>query len=372
MSTKKIKKILYWCCFEDNLNRISIFINGLRNNGVYVYEYNINTHNPIINLIQFFKNFRKKLIYQNFDLILMHSEAHIQFILAKFLSYLKGIPLIHDIFISKFQTIYYDRQLYKKKKTPKLLLKIILYAIDLIECKFADYLILDTNTHIKYFSKKFKIHSNKFKKVFVGSQDNIFFPRDDFKKKEHKFVVGFVGTFIPLQGIKYILKAAKILEKYDDIIFHIIGRGQTYEKNKKLAEDLNLKNVKFINPVPIDLLPKLMSEFDIGLGIFGKSDKTIQVIPNKIFDGIAMKIPMITCNSPAIRELFTDNENIKLCERSNPKSLADAILKLKEDRNLKDKIAFNGYTLFKKYCTIDAIGKNLFNSLNNFLNEQRR
>ena len=34
--------------------------------------------------------------------------------------------------------------------------------------------------------------------------------------------------------------------------------------------------------------------------------KTQLVIPNKVYDGIAMKIPMITCNSPAISEVLEE------------------------------------------------------------------
>jgi len=368
MDPKKVKKVLYWCCYQDNFHRNRIFINGLKNNGVEVFEYNINSHNLLTNIYRFVKNFKKTLWCNKYDVILFHSEAHIQFILAKLFSNLSNIPLIHDIYISKLQTIYYDRQLYIKKKTPKLLLKIILYAIDLIECTFADVIILDTNTHIKFFSKKFKIPIEKFRRIFVGSQDDVFYPIDTNTKDSGKFIVGFIGTYIPLQGIEYIIKAAKLLARKNDITFHLIGAGQTYMKNRKLAKELKVKNIEFINPVPLNELPLLISNFDVCLGIFGKTDKTIQVIPNKIFDGIAMKIPVITCDSPAIKELFTDNENILLCERANPESLAQAILKLKEDNTLKDKIALNGYNLFKKFCTIEAIGKRLFNILNDFIN----
>lgn len=372
MTPIKVKKILYWCCYGDNFNRNKIFINGLTNNDVEVYEYNINSHNLLTNIYAFIKNFKKILLGHKYDAILFHSEAFIQFILAKLISHLSNIPLIHDIYISKLQTIYYDRQLYTRKKIPKLLLKIILYAIDLIECTFADLIILDTNTHIKYFSKKFKIPIEKFRRIFVGSQDDIFYPIDTNEKSSDKFIVGFIGTYIPLQGIEYIIKAAKLLEKENEINFHLIGDGQTYIKNRELVKELKVKNIEFINSVPLTKLPKFISNFDVGLGIFGKTDKTIQIIPNKIFDGIAMKIPMITCDSPAIRELFTDNENMILCERANSESLATAILKLKKDRILLKKIALNGYNLFQKFCTINAIGKSLFKTLNNFIREQKK
>ncbi len=42
------------------------------------------------------------------------------------------------------------------------------------------------------------------------------------------FNVLFWGNYIPLQGIKYIILAAKELEKHSDICFTLIGKGQDY------------------------------------------------------------------------------------------------------------------------------------------------
>lgn len=368
MVVNRVKKILYMGCYIDNVNRNAIFLEGLKNNAVSVYEYNVISHNIIKNISLFFKNF-KKLKSENFDLVLFHSEVFIQFILAVILARIKNIPLIHDIFISKLQTIYEDRQQYnfKRRKMPKLLFRILLFTIDLIECTFADYIILDTYSHIKFFHEKFNTPIKKFSRIFVGSQNSVFFPLPKEKKDESKFIVGFCGTYIQLQGIKYIIKSAKILKNENQIKFVLIGNGQTFYENRNLARELKLTNIEFIDFVPLVDLPRLKSNFDIELGIFGDTDKTLQVIPNKVFDGIAMKFPMITCDSPAIRELFTDNENIILCNRADPESLARAIMKLKHDPDLRQKISKNAFEIYNKYCSIEAIGKKLLRTLNKIL-----
>ena len=369
MTSKKVKKILYMGCYGNAIHRNIIFINGLKKNEIDVIEYNVKSHNIFKNLIAFFKNF-KRLKKQNFELILFHSEAFIQFYLAKILALIKRIPLIHDIFISKLQTIYDDRKQFEKRKIPKILLRIILFTTDLIECSFSDYLILDTYSHIKFFHEKFKTPLKKFRKVLVGSMNNIFYPIENEKDKKEKFLIGFAGTFIPLQGVEYIIEAAKILENNNQIIFHFIGDGQTYRDNKKLAEELKIKNIIFFGRVPLINVREMISKCDVKLGIFGNTPKALQVIPTKVFDGMAMKKPMISADTPAIRELFTNNENILLCEIANPKSLAEAILKLKKDKILREKIAENAYTLYKKYCTLDVIGKRLIQVFNGILNKK--
>lgn len=77
-----------------------------------------------------------------------------------------------------------------------------------------------------------------------------------------------------------------------------------------------------------------------------------------------MKIPMITDDTPAIKELFTMEEDIILCERAIPVVIKDNILELKSNLELSKNIRENAYKLYERYCTIDAIGKTLIKYLN--------
>jgi len=102
--------------------------------------------------------------------------------------------------------------------------------------------------------------------------------------------------------------------------------------------NLNVNNIAFFPEVylshnKLPQLVKLVSTLDIGLGIFGASEKALQVIPNKIFEGIDMKLPLITSNTLAIKELFTNDKDIVLCERVDPISLVKIILRLKMMKN---------------------------------------
>lgn len=370
MNYNKVKKILYIGKYDEDYSRSSIFLKGLRNNGIKIYEFNFNTFNFFKNLMFLIKNFQnlKKI---NFDFIITHSTNLFQYLISKYLAKLKKKPFIYDIYVSKLQTFYYDRKLYGKNKMPKILYPPFFYLQDFIESNFANYLILDTYAHIKFFHEKFNIPIKKFRRIFIGADNEIFFPQNRDSFDQSNFIVGFWGTFIPLQGIQYIIGAAKILENEKDIKFIIIGKGQTYKEILNLTKKLKLNNVDFLGYIPLRNLPSIIKNFDIGLGIFGNTPKTLQVIPNKIYEGNAMKIPMISCDSPAIRELFKDMENIVLCDRANPESLANAILKLKNNKKLRTKIKENAYNVFINTCSIKAIGKGLIRILNHILRGQK-
>ena len=158
--------------------------------------------------------------------------------------------------------------------------------------------------------------------------------------------------------IKKPIPLIKILEK-ENVEFHLVGKGQTYDECFNLADELQVKNIKFLGLKKPDEIPGFISTWDIGLGIFGETEKTQRVIPNKAYEIIAMKKPLITSDTPAIRELFTDKKDVFLCKAKDEKSLVDAILTLKKNRALRDKIADNGYKLYKKYCTPEKIGEEI-------------
>ena len=118
-------------------------------------------------------------------------------------------------------------------------------------------------------------------------------------------------------------------------------------------------NINWIDWVKYEELPKYINGADVCLGIFGDTEKATRVIPNKAFQIIASGKPLITGDSPAARELFRNKETAVLCKMASAEAVADAILLLKQDNCLRDKIAQAGHILFKDTCNTKAIGKEL-------------
>jgi len=82
------------------------------------------------------------------------------------------------------------------------------------------------------------------------------------------------------------------------------------------------------------------------LGIFGDSAKTRAVIPNKVYEALAAGKAVITADTPAVKELLTDRKNCLLCRTADAADLAEKIMELKNNRELRRTIAENGYRLF--------------------------
>ena len=200
---------------------------------------------------------------------------------------------------------------------------------------------METQDHIEDFAAKFRINQHYFNRIFLAADSSTIFPIEQLKNTD-AFVVHFHGEYAPFHGVKYIIEAANLLRDYN-IEFQIVGRGITYERDRALAENLNIKNIRFLEPVPYEKLAKLMARADVCLGIFGDNERMLRVTTNKVIEAIAMAKPLISGRNVPVQELLTHRESVFLCERANPQDLADAILTLREDEKLRQKIAQGGY-----------------------------
>jgi glycosyltransferase involved in cell wall biosynthesis len=240
--------------------------------------------------------------------------------------------------------------------------------LDWLPAKLADLILLDTFSHIEYFAATFGIAKNKFQRILVGTDDSELYFDPTLAAARDFFLVHFHGGFLPLQGIEFIVGAAKILES-ENIRFNIIGRGQEYNKIKALAKESNVGNIEFIEPVPYQRLRQYISAADICLGIFGQSAKTGRVIPNKVYEAAACGKAIVSARGPAIIEVFTDRENIILCRAADENDLAAKILELKNDQDLKNQVGESALKLYREKLTPLAVTHDLFDKFKIWLKQ---
>lgn len=281
------------------------------------------------------KAFTKDLQTQN-DIYLLFPFSKTKFIK----NFFKRKRIINDFFISSYDTYVYDR---KKAKpySPAVWWK---YFQDWINFKFSKYLIADTKEHFLYWERLFGKFNGDLLIMPVLADKNIYFPIETTKNIKPKIL--FFGSFIPLHGIDVILRSLYILEQQNiEYEIEIIGKGQMFHQMQKLHSSLMLKNVT-MNGSFIDenQLAYKIRNADIILGIFGDSQKAKSVIPNKVYQAMACKKPIITMRSHAIDEFFT-SEEIITCENI-PNHLANTIIHAINNREFIKKIATNGYNKF--------------------------
>ncbi len=263
-------------------------------------------------------------------------------------------PIIFDPFISLYNTIVEDRQM-QSKYSPR---ATIAFFKDRFALQAAHHVLADTTAHADYYAKTFAVSRDKFVVVPVGADNTQFIPQPQTTKGP--FVVAFYGTYSPLQGVQYIIEAARTLSDNKSIIFKLVGHGQTLQAVQDLVARYKLTNVEFITErIPLTELVQFLASADVSLGIFGGTVKTNMVIPHKVYDALALGKPVITARTAATREFFVDGEHVVLCNDADGADLAAKILQLHTDNELRTHVAKNGHALFLSRFTPSQIVKKL-------------
>lgn len=255
-------------------------------------------------------------------------------------------PLILDAFVSVYDVLALDRKDFK----PNSLIGRLAFFLDKSSLEKSDKIIADTNAGARFLSATFGIEPLKFRTLYTGLNEDMFYPREPAEKND-KFTVFYHGTFWPLHGVDYIIKAAKLIETEKDIRLQILGTGREKKKILELAKTARAGNVEFIDWVSYQDLACRIASSDICLGgHFSAADKAKRVISGKTFMYLAMKKPVVIADNPASQELFSHRVNGYLCRMADAKSLAEAIVNLKNDAGLRDRIAAAGFNLYKNTC----------------------
>jgi len=348
-------KVLYFGAYNSSDQRNSIIMAGLKQNNVEIIECQDNTPGLGKFIKLFIKHWR---VRKEYDVILVGFLSHILMPLVvlinnPLISWRPRKPMVLDGFMSLYDSNVFGRQKYK----PGSFWAHYYWLIDWTAFHLADLVLFDTYEHIKFISNEFVVKRDKMARSLAGARENIFHPLP-YERKDATFRVLFHGTFIPSQGIEFILKAAKKLESHEDIEFSIIGDGQTKKEMLGLAKSLDVKSVKFLGWMPSGELVKHISQADVCLGLFGKADKIQRVIATKVFECAAMARSIITGEAPAVRELFGE-EDILFVKIADSDDLARGILELKNNPEQREKLAENAHEVFKKQASTYAIGKEL-------------
>ena len=90
------------------------------------------------------------------------------------------------------------------------------------------------------------------------------------------------------------------------------------------------------------------------------------MIPNKVYECVALKKPVITGDTPAIRELFDDSE-LFLIPTSSPEAIAKAILEVKSNIDGAKVRAEKAYNKLINVASVDKLGLGLKNIISNLI-----
>lgn len=146
---------------------------------------------------------------------------------------------------------------------------------------------------------------------------------------ETDFICLYAGILGLSQGIEVILQAAELVKDNTAIKFVLLGSGPEKEKLIDLKNKLMLNNVFILDGISKEEIRFVLKEVNVAIIPLKKLDLFLGAIPSKIFENLAMKVPVILGVDGEARELFVNQGKCALyAEPENSKSYAEAVLKL--------------------------------------------
>ena len=300
-------------------------------------------------------------IISTFELIFKIPFCDVVYVLAMNHPWIFGVylvnllwhkPIITDLYISIYDTGL-DRKWYESNS----IIKRRYLRLKAKYHRFLDKLIIEKSTRVlhvtqfemEYIAKLVGARLNKSKVVILPL--SVYTKKLASPEKASIFRICWWGTWIPLHGIDVILHAMKILSS-KNVKLDLFGTpGQGGEVYKEMIDELNLINYVTVHTNEFfyngRLEEYLTTKCDLALGNFGRSKKAQNVIVNKIIDAFSMQLPLLTMDTPVLKE-FIDTENELFVCQNNPMVIAKNIIKIMNDKDERERRARLGYQRYLK------------------------
>jgi glycosyltransferase involved in cell wall biosynthesis len=188
--------------------------------------------------------------------------------------------------------------------------------------------------------------------------------RKKYGFKEADFIFIYAGIIGIAQGLEVILNAAKDYLTQTNIQFVLMGSGPEKTKLRQLKEDLGLSNVHFLEPVTKIEMPQILKSVNAAIIPLRKLDLFKGAIPSKIFENLAMQIPVILGVDGEARELFIEQGHCGLYfEPENGEALKTCINQLVNDTYLVTQLGTNGREFVLKNFNREIIANSFYMEL---------
>ncbi|PJA95719.1 MAG: hypothetical protein CO129_10290 [Ignavibacteriales bacterium CG_4_9_14_3_um_filter_34_10] len=251
---------------------------------------------------------------ENINLIVAHS------------SHALSIALLVKLFVRKVKLVAVRRVDFAIRKNLFSTFKYKTNMLNKIVC-VSDFIkqvmSIDERINNKLITIKDCIDTTKYKTI-----ESLNKLRDKLQLHESSFVIGNTSAFVGHKDYPNFIRASKIIvQKYFQSIFLCVGDGILKDEMESLVKEYGLmKNFRFVgfqeNVVPYVKL------FDI----FVLSSK-MEGLGSSILEAKAMGLPVIATKAGGIPEIINDGIDGILVEPQNSESLAQAIIRLIENKN---------------------------------------
>ncbi len=223
----------------------------------------------------------------------------------------------------------------------------IFHFFEKMACRYF-YIILAE----KSYEKRYKSLA-KHPVTVLNFCDVDFFKPLAINSKENAKGLFYIGIILENRGILQIIDAIHIGYKNGEIIdFHCVGELYTDLENKIKALPYYKEiehQLHFYGRLPLDEGYKIASKCSIGMCIIWPMKNSIDSYPTKLFEYMAIGLPIITSNFPLYRSVV-EGHNCGLCvDPFSPNEIYNAVTAIHRDVEKSEHMTKEGKMAVEKY-----------------------
>ncbi len=223
----------------------------------------------------------------------------------------------------------------------------IFHFFERLACKYF-YIILAE----KSYEKRYKLLTKRCTTV-QNFCDLDFFKLYELPHFQNLKAVFYIGIVLENRGILQIIEALNLLRMRGEIYdFHCVGELYTDLEKKIKAlpyyEEIE-RQLHFHGRLSLEAGYQYAKHCSMGLCIIWPMKNSIESYPTKLFEYMAIGLPVITSNFPLYRSVIEQNNSGECIDPFSAIALTDAIERIHRDVEKSEQMVISGKSAVKKY-----------------------
>lgn len=210
----------------------------------------------------------------------------------------------------------------------------------------------------KFLIEKIKIPPSCISVISNGVDADRFFPCDEeiSNRVKHEYgvrgiVIGAVGNLYPVKGHIHLIRAARrVVDEYEEADFVVIGKKNDYSS----VLDAEIQRLRLEDHFRFlgfrDDIPQLMPMIDIF--VLPSNEETFSIAT---LEALASSKPVVATRCGGPEEIVTDGKDGFLVPPGTPEKLAEKILELIKNPDLRRAFGEAGQTLVRERFTTEVM-----------------
>jgi colanic acid biosynthesis glycosyl transferase WcaI len=212
----------------------------------------------------------------------------------------------------------------------------------------ADHIVVVTPAFKEYLVQHWQVAPEKISVIENGVEAEVFSPRTESALRtevgaDGKFVVSYIGTMGNAHGLQILVEAAaQLQDSAPNIMFLLVGEGAEKEKLVSLVQSRGLTNLRFVDQQSRQRMPAYICASDACVVVLKKNEIFKTVIPSKMLEFMSCARPVILGVEGQARKILEEARAGICIEPENASELAQAVLHLAGDEQLRETLGRNG------------------------------